>query len=81
VGLLQHVALQRSVLISFGLFPMLLTVTDRVFLSMFPLLVPIGFGWSQQLVCGSTFSAYGGGRQVGRQGRGDGSSSKRNVQA
>jgi len=45
---------------------MLITVTNRVFLSMLPLLVPVGFGSSQQLACGSTFSAHGGGRQAGR---------------
>lgn len=41
VGLLQHGAVQRLVLVSLGLFHMLIMVPNRVFLSMLPLLIPV----------------------------------------
>ena len=44
----------------------LMTVPNCIFLFIFPLLVPVGFGSSQQLVCGNTSSAHG---VEGRQGR------------
>jgi hypothetical protein len=41
MGLLQHGAVQRFVLVSLGLFHMLIMVPNRVFLSMPPLLIPV----------------------------------------
>jgi len=45
------------------------TVPNCIFLFVLPLLVPVGFGSSQQLVCGNTSSAHGGEGRQGRKGR------------
>jgi hypothetical protein len=70
VGLLEHVAVQRCVLVSYGLLHMLIRVPNLVFLSMLPPLVTVSFDSSQQLVCGSASSARGRGRRAGMRGRG-----------
>ena len=73
-SLLQQVAFQHLVLFSYSLFPMLMTVPNRVFLSMLPHLVPVGFGSSQQLIFDNRSSAHnarrkgGDGRQVEARG-------------
>ena len=65
----QHVAVQHHVLVFLGIVHMLMTVSNCIFLFMLALLVPVGFGLSQQLVCGNTSSARGGEGRQGRKGR------------
>jgi hypothetical protein len=58
----QHTAIQRRIVILLGLLDMLVTVSDLILFSVFPLLVTLRFGLSQQLPRGDRLSRHDGRR-------------------
>jgi len=59
-GPLQYIAIQRSVLIFYGVVRMLITVSTTVFFPVYPSLVAIRFSASVQLLCSLSSSHNGG---------------------
>jgi hypothetical protein len=64
---IQHVAVQRCILILFSLLDVLVTIPDLVLLCVFSSLVTVRLGLSQQVVCGNNSSHHDGEGRWGRR--------------